>query len=387
MATVTREFQIFVKPAGGRCNLRCSYCYYLEKRGVVGSLAGVRMSDETLENYIRQHLEAATDPEIFFSWHGGEPLIAGIDFFRKAVAIQRRYMPAGSTVINGIQTNATLITEEWADFFCENGFYVGISLDGPEEYHNLNRRSPDGKGSFADVMRGLEIIRKHRVPHELLCVISNDNVHSPLEIYRFLKDMGASFINFLPLVVREDGGVGEVSIKSVRPLDYGQFLMMVFDEWIERDIGRVKVQIFEEALRTAFSQEHTLCIFKPVCGAVPVVEMNGDFYSCDHYVMPEHLIGNIMQTSVTSLLDHPRQKAFGEAKRATLPRYCLDCEVLDMCNGECPKNRFITTPDGEPGLNYLCEGYRQFFNHCRPFIDEVARLWTDSQQHPGNHAH
>ncbi|MDX9774106.1 MAG: anaerobic sulfatase maturase [Bacteroidales bacterium] len=387
MPTVTREFQIFVKPAGGRCNLRCSYCYYLEKRGVVGSLAGVRMSDETLENYIRQHLEAATDPEIFFSWHGGEPLIAGIDFFRKAVAIQRRYMPAGSTVINGIQTNATLITEEWADFFRENGFYVGISLDGPEEYHNLNRRSPDGKGSFADVMRGLEIIRKHRVPHELLCVISNDNVHAPLEVYRFLKDMGASFITFLPLVVREDGGVGEVSIKSVRPRDYGQFLMMVFDEWMERDIGRVKVQIFEEALRTAFSQEHTLCIFKPVCGAVPVVEMNGDFYSCDHYVMPEHLIGNIMQTSVTSLLDHPRQKAFGEAKRATLPRYCLDCEVLDMCNGECPKNRFITTPDGEPGLNYLCEGYRQFFNHCRPFIDEVARLWTDSQQHPGNHAH
>jgi len=379
MPTVTREFQIFVKPAGGRCNLRCSYCYYLEKRGVVGSLAGVRMSDETLENYIRQHLEAATDPEIFFSWHGGEPLIAGIDFFRKAVAIQRRYMPAGSTVINGIQTNATLITEEWADFFRENGFYVGISLDGPEEYHNLNRRSPDGKGSFADVMRGLEIIRKHRVPHEFLCVISNDNVHSPLEVYRFLKDMGASFITFLPLVVREDGGVGEVSIKSVRPRDYGQFLMMVFDEWIERDIGRVKVQIFEEALRTAFSQEHTLCIFKPVCGAVPVVEMNGDFYSCDHYVMPEHLIGNIMQTSVTSLLDHPRQKAFGEAKRATLPRYCLDCEVLDMCNGECPKNRFITTPDGEPGLNYLCEGYRQFFNHCRPFIEEVARLWEVNQ--------
>jgi len=379
MPTVTREFQIFVKPAGGRCNLRCSYCYYLEKRGVVGSLAGVRMSDETLENYIRQHLEAATDPEIFFSWHGGEPLIAGIDFFRKAVAIQRRYMPAGSTVINGIQTNATLITEEWADFFRENGFYVGISLDGPEEYHNLNRRSPDGKGSFADVMRGLEIIRKHRVPHELLCVISNDNVHAPLEVYRFLKDMGASFITFLPLVVREDGGVGEVSIKSVRPRDYGQFLMMVFDEWMERDIGRVKVQIFEEALRTAFSQEHTLCIFKPVCGAVPVVEMNGDFYSCDHYVMPEHLIGNIMQTSVTSLLDHPRQKAFGEAKRATLPRYCLDCEVLDMCNGECPKNRFITTPDGEPGLNYLCEGYRQFFNHCRPFIEEVARLWEVNQ--------
>jgi len=329
--------------------------------------------------YIRQHLEAATNPEIFFSWHGGEPLIAGIDFFRKAVAIQRRYMPAGSTVINGIQTNATLITEEWADFFRENGFYVGISLDGPEEYHNLNRRSPDGKGSFADVMRGLEIIRKHRVPHELLCVISNDNVHAPLEVYRFLKDMGASFITFLPLVVREDGGVGEVSIKSVRPRDYGQFLMMVFDEWMERDIGRVKVQIFEEALRTAFSQEHTLCIFKPVCGAVPVVEMNGDFYSCDHYVMPEHLIGNIMQTSVTSLLDHPRQKAFGEAKRATLPRYCLDCEVLDMCNGECPKNRFITTPDGEPGLNYLCEGYRQFFNHCRPFIEEVARLWEVNQ--------
>lgn len=375
MASVSREFQVFVKPVGARCNLHCSYCYYLEKHGVGRAVPGSRMSDEMLEQYIRQHIEASTEPEIFFSWHGGEPAVAGLDFFRKAVTIEEAYMPEGSTVRNGIQTNGTLINDEWGRFLGRENFYVGLSIDGPERYHNINRTHVDGSGTFREAMRGLEILKQYNVPHEFLCVVSNDNVDNPLEIYRFFRELGAQYITFLPLVEEDGRGSGRATPQSVRPLEFGKFLEVIFDEWIEKDIGRVKVQIFEEALRTAFRQEHTLCIFRIECGAVPVVEMNGDFYMCDHYVDVAHRIGNIADLSLAEMLDHPRQKAFGEDKFRSLPYYCRECEVRDCCNGECPKNRFIRTPDGEPGLNYLCEGYKHFFNHCLPFVEEVARLW------------
>ncbi len=376
MAADFREFQIFVKPVGARCNLNCSYCYYLDKKDIA-ALPGGLMSDEILENYIRRHIEATTEPEIFFSWHGGEPTLAGLSFFRKVVTLQETYLPAGRAIRNGIQTNGTLITDEWGRFLSSENFYAGISLDGPERYHNINRTRGGGSGTFDEVMRGLEILRRHNVSHEFLCVVNNDNVSSPLEVYRFFRELGASYITFLPFV-REDGrGSGRATPSSVRPMDFGRFLAAIFDEWIADDIGKVKVQIFEEALRTAFRQEHTLCIFKPVCGGVPVVEMNGDFYMCDHYVDPEHWLGNIANQHLAELLDHPRQKAFGKVKRDSLPQYCLECEVLDMCNGECPKNRFTLAPAGAPGLNYLCEGYRHFFNHCAPFVSEVARLWGD----------
>jgi len=371
----SREFQVFVKPVGARCNLRCSYCYYMEKDTLLQGSGVFRMSDEVLEEYVRQHVEASGGQELFFSWHGGEPTLAGIDFFRKVMTIQRRLAPEGCRVTNGMQTNATLIDEEWGRFLREEGFYVGVSLDGPERFHNGNRKRADSSGTFAEVMRGLDILRAEGVQHEILCVVNSENVHAPLEVYRFFKSLGVPFISFLPLVEQQDNSDAGVTAHSVRPADFGKFLSVIFDEWIEKDIGKIKIQIFEEALRTAFGQEHTLCIFKPACGAVPVVEMNGDFYSCDHYVDEEHLIGNIMNSSLNSLLDHPRQIAFGEAKKSVLPRYCIDCEVLEMCHGECPRNRFIKTPDGEPGLNYLCEGYRQFFNHCRPFINEVAKVW------------
>ena len=374
----SREFQIFVKPAGARCNLRCCYCYYLEKDAMREGSDRFRMKDEVLEEYVRQHIEASRGQEIFFSWHGGEPALAGIDFFRSVVAIQKRLVPEGCRVLNGMQTNATLIDEAWGRFLREEDFYVGISLDGPERFHNSNRKKVDGRGTFAEVMRGLSVLRDHDVPHEILCVVNSENAHAPLEVYRFFKSLDASFITFLPLVERQGYNSAGVTARSVRPADFGRFLSAIFDEWVENDIGKIKVQIFEEALRTAFGQEHTLCIFKPVCGAVPVVEMNGDFYSCDHFVDEVHLIGNIMDSSLDSLLDHPRQKAFGEAKKATLPNYCIDCDVLEMCNGECPKNRFLAAPDGEPGLNYLCEGYRQFFNHCRPFVSEVAKVWKSA---------
>lgn len=376
MASASREFQVFVKPVGGRCNLSCSYCYYLEKQDIARSATGRCMSDEMLERYIRQHIEASTEPDIFFSWHGGEPTLAGIDFFRKVVTIQEAFVPEGSTVRNGIQTNGTLITEEWGRFFSRENFYVGLSIDGSERYHNRNRTRVGGKGTFDEVMRGLEILKRYSVPYEFLCVVSNDNVHEPLEIYRFLKEQGASYITFLPLVEEDGKGSGRATPQSVRAMDFGKFLVAIFDEWIEEDIGIIKIQVFEEALRTAFRQEHTLCIFKCVCGGVPVVEMNGDFYMCDHYVDAEHRIGNIADLSLSEMLDHPRQKAFGEDKYRSLPYYCRECEVLDMCNGECPKNRFIETPDGEPGLNYLCEGYKHFFNHSLPFVLEVARQWN-----------
>ncbi len=369
------EFQVFVKPVGAGCNLRCSYCYYLDKEHLREASPGLRMSDEVLTEYIRQHIHASGGQESFFSWHGGEPMMAGPGFYRRVMEIQKRLAPEGCTILNGMQTNATLIDEEWGRFLSKEGFYVGVSLDGPERFHNSNRKRADGSRTFTEVMRGLDILRSYGVPHEILCVVNSENMHAPLEVYRFFKSLGVPFITFLPLVERQGNNAAGVTARSVRPADFGRFLSAIFDEWIENDIGKIKVQVFEEALRTAFGQEHTICIFKPVCGAVPVVEMNGDFYSCDHFVDEEHRIGNIMESTLEMLLDHPRQMAFGEAKKATLPRYCMECGVLEMCNGECPKNRFVSTPDGEPGLNYLCEGYRQFFNHCRPFVSEVARVW------------
>ncbi len=369
------EFQIFAKPVGARCNLSCSYCYYLDKTHLNSGSTAACMTDEVLDLYIRKHIEASSGNNIFFSWHGGEPTLAGLDFYKRAIDIQKKHKPSGSVILNGIQTNTILLTEEWGRFLKKENFYVGISLDGPEQYHNIYRTGPRRSATFARVIRGLNIIKKYNVPHEFLCVVSNDNVFSPLEVYRFFRDLGASYITFLPLVEKKTGTAHEVSPASVRPADFGSFLSAIFDEWLEKDIGKVKVQIFEEALRAAFGQEHTLCIFRKICGGVPVVEMNGDFYSCDHYVNYEHRIGNIIDRSLADMLDDPRQKSFGESKYTSLPRYCLGCDVLGMCHGECPKNRFVTAPTGEDGLNYLCEGYKYFFTHCRPFIDEVASVW------------
>ncbi len=375
MTFVLPDFQIFAKPAGGRCNLNCSYCYYFEKQELYKGSGIMMMSDDMLELFTRQNIEASAGSDIMFSWHGGEPLVAGLDFFRRAVSLQKKYKPRGKIILNGIQTNATLITEQWGEFLGNEQFIVGVSLDGPEKYHDIFRKDHGRRGSFTSVMRGMEMLKKHRVTPEILCVVSNNNVHAPLELYDFFKSLGASFMTFLPLVKKVREGRSDVSSDSVRAVDFGRFLSEIFEVWLANDIGRVRVQIFEEALRTAFGQEHTLCIFRKVCGGVPVLEMNGDFYSCDHYVNSENLVGNIKDRSVAEMLESPRQKAFGENKQGSLPRYCLECEVLDMCNGECPKNRFISTPDGEPGLNYLCEGYRYFFSRCKPFVSEVARLW------------
>ena len=376
----TSEFQIFVKPVGSECNLKCRYCYYLGKNSLYPGKGSFHMADDILELYIKQHIQATSDNTINFSWHGGEPLLAGIDFYKKAIRLQIANKPAGKIIVNGIQTNGTLINDEWCRFFAGEGFIVGLSIDGPPDLHNKYRRTKDDRSTWAQVNRGIQLLKKHGIIPEILCVVSAENVKYPLVVYKFFKDLGARYITFLPLVEHDPDSSNVVSGKSVRSSDFGYFLSSIFDEWVEKDIGNIKIQIFEEAARTAFNQEHTLCIFKVNCGGVPVVEHTGDFYSCDHYVNSDHLLGNIRDHSLADFLDSDRQQIFGRAKSVSLPEYCISCEVRSMCNGECPKNRFITTPDGESGLNYLCKGYKHFFNHCRPFVEAITTAWNRS--HP-----
>ena len=371
------EFQIFAKPVGSTCNLRCEYCYYLTRKNLYPHTRKFLMSDEILEEYIRQHIQASSEETIFFSWHGGEPLLAGLEFYRKVVSFQKKHRIAGSEIVNGIQTNGTLINKEWCRFFASEKFMIGISLDGPHELHNLFRKSPRYNKTFFKVLMGYELLVEHGITPEILCVVNDINVKYPLEVYDFFKGLKPAFLTFIPLVEPDSTSPSAVSNKSVKALEFGYFLSKIFDSWVENDIGKIKIQIIEEALRIAFNQEHTLCIFKKECGAVPVVEHNGDFYSCDHYVNKDHFLGNIMDHSLAYFLENTRQISFGRDKLLSLPIYCTECEVRSMCNGECPRNRLITTPDGEPGLNYLCAGYKYFFNHCRPFVEAVAEAWRN----------
>jgi uncharacterized protein len=375
MVKASREFQVFAKPIGSICNLDCRYCYYLEKGRLYPESESFRMPDEILEEYIVQHIDASTEKVIRFSWHGGEPTVLGLDYFRKVVELQRRHRPPDRRIVNGIQTNGTLLDEDWCRFLAAEGFAVGVSLDGPPEMHDRFRVTKDGKPTHEETMRGYELLRKHGVYTDILCVVNAHNVRFPLRVYRFFKQINAQHISFLPMVEPQPEAEGGVDPISVPAEAWGEFLCTVFNEWRAQDIGRVKVQIFEEATRTAFNQEHSLCIFRPTCGDIPVVEHNGDFYSCDHYVDVEHRLGNIKKTPLVELLESPAQRAFGETKLEALPRYCRECGVRSMCNGECPKNRFLITPDRELGLNYLCAGYKRFFAHCQPFVSEVAALW------------
>jgi uncharacterized protein len=376
MARASRSFQIFAKPAGAACNLACGYCYYLDKERLSGEGAANRLPDVLLEEYIVQHFEASPDETVRFSWHGGEPTILGLEYFRRIVALQRRHQPAGRRIANGIQTNGTLLDDEWGRFLAGEGFSVGLSLDGPEDAHDRHRRGKGGQPSFLRAMRGYETLRRQGVAPDILCAVGADNVKEPLGIYRFFKAIGAATVSFLPLVERSAAGdEGAASPLSVPSEAWGAFLCAVFDEWVREDIGRIKIQIVEEAARIAFGQEHSLCLFRPTCGDIPVVERNGDVYACDHFADPAHRLGNILETSLAELLESPALRAFGRAKREALPRACRECEVLGMCRGECPKNRFGRTADGEAGLNYLCPGYRRFFSHVRPFVDDVAAAW------------
>lgn len=383
MARASCEFQVFTKPAGSTCNLGCHYCYYLKKQQLYPADESFRMPDAILEEYIVQHIDAWPDSVIRFSWHGGEPTVLGVNYFRKIVALQRKHLPSGRHLVNGIQTNGTLLDEEWCRFLAGEGFTVGISLDGPRKMHDRYRVTKDQKPTYEQTMHGYRLLQQHRVSCEILCVVNAHNVQYPTEVYRFFKQLNTQYISFLSLVEPRPHAEGGVSNRSVPSEAWGAFLCTIFDEWMAQDIGRVKVQIFEEATRPAFGQEHTLCIFKRICGGVPVVEHNGDFYSCDHFVDAEHCLGNIRKTPLVELLESPAQTAFGQAKLTGLPEHCRACEVRTMCNGGCPKNQFLRTPDGERGLNYLCTGYRSFFNHCQPFVNEIAAIWRQQQIRTG----
>ena len=384
MAVAKRSFQVFAKPAGAACNLACRYCYYLDKGPAGPEAAAARMPDDLLEAYVAQHISASPDEIIRFSWHGGEPTVLGLEFFRRVAAIQRRLRPPGRSIANGLQTNGTLLDDEWGRFLAAEGFSVGLSLDGPRALHDHHRRTRGGRPTFDRAMRGLAVLGRHGVPTDILCVVGAHNAGRPLDVYGFFREIGAAHVTFLPLVERPPGTAGGAGPDSVAPEAWGSFLGAVFDEWVARDIGRVKVQIFEEAARTAFGQEHSLCLFRPVCGDIPVLERNGDVFACDHYVDEAHRLGNIRDKPLVDLVESPALRAFGLAKRDRLPAFCRSCEVLDMCHGECPRNRFVTAPDGEPGLNYLCAGYKRFFTHVRPFVAAVAAEWRRGGSGPSS---
>jgi uncharacterized protein len=370
MPTASREFQVMVKPIGAMCNLACQYCYYLEKKELYPEARQFRMADDLLERYVAQHIAASPTESVLFSWHGGEPTLLGLDYFRHIVELQRKHRPPGREILNGIQTNGTLLDEEWCHFLAAEGFFVGLSLDGPKELHDRYRIDKHGKATHKSVLQAFRLLQRHRVHCDVLCVVHSQNVRQPAAVYRFFKDIGVQFLQFLPLVARREGS--EVSTETVPARAYGTFLCTIFDEWVRRDIGRVHIQNFDEATRPFLGLEHALCISRQVCGNIVVLEHNGDVYSCDHFVDPQHRLGNIHGTPLAGLIETPALLEFGRNKRERLPRYCRQCDVLALCNGGCPKDRLARTPEGEEGLNYLCPGLKQFYTHTRPYLQKLA---------------
>jgi uncharacterized protein len=341
------------------------------------------MPDSLLEEYIVQHIAASPDPVIPFSWHGGEPTVLGLDYFRRIVAHQARHRPAGRRIVNGVQTNGILLDEAWCRFLAAEGFGVGLSLDGPPDLHDCYRVDRGQQPTHARVMRAYRLLRQHGVGCDILCVVHARNVRHPKSVYRFFKEIGARYVGFLPLVTRE-GEQGEgVSSETVPADAYGAFLCTIFDEWRTQDVGRIAVQVFEEAGRAARGLEPTLCVFRQTCGDVPVIERTGDFYSCDHFVDPTHRLGNIRDTPLVELLESAPQRAFGHAKLDCLPRCCRVCEVRAMCNGGCPKDRFTRSAEGEEGLNYLCAGLKRFFTHSLPHLRQLASPRSGSEPGEG----
>ena len=347
METAAREFQIMVKTIGAICNLDCHYCYYLEKENLYPKGTNFRLDDDTLERYIVQHIQATPKDVVSFSWHGGEPTLLGVEFFRKAVALQKKHLPEGKTIINGIQTNGTTIDQEWCEFLAQENFYIGLSLDGPRELHDHYRVTKGQKPTHKQVVQAFHMLRKAKVHVDLLCVVHDVNVKYPTQVYRYFKEIGGQYLQFLPLVEKTGDPANPVHKRSVPAAAYGNFLNVIFDEWVRHDIGRIFIQLFDESVRPFLGMEHALCIYRETCGDVPVVEHNGDFYSCDHYVLPEYKIGNIHDRPLAEMVEDPRQREFGQKKWTSLPKYCRECEVLSMCNGGCPKDRIINTPDGE----------------------------------------
>jgi len=381
---------VMQKPIGPICNLDCEYCYYLQKEELYPQSERWRMTDEMLETFIEQYITAQpkNQTEITFAWQGGEPTLLGVEFFEKAVELQKKYQPPGKTITNALQTNGVLLDDRWCEFFSKNGFLIGLSIDGPAELHDKYRYDKKGQPTFTLVLNGLKLLKKHGVEYNALTVVNRHNGSHGKKIYTYLRDNGIDFIQFIPIMeqltemtperVAADTNLSEtdrelgVSSRSVLPEQFGDFLVEVFDEWIKRDVGKVFVQIFDQALSAWMGIEPSLCVFRKECGRALAMEHNGDLFSCDHFVTPEYQLGNIKDLPIIELANSDRQQQFGKDKRETLPQYCLDCEVLFMCNGECPKNRILKTPDGKDGLNYLCAGYRKFFNYIDPYMKRMA---------------
>jgi uncharacterized protein len=361
------------------CNLDCHYCFYLPKERLYPN-SSFRMGKGLLETYTRQYIDSQRVPEVTFAWQGGEPTLMGADFFKLAVELQQKYRKPGTHILNTMQTNGTLLNDHWCRFFRAHNFLIGLSLDGPRGLHDAYRVDKGGNPTFEKVMNGLDLLKKHNVEFNVLATVHAANADRPLEVYRFLRDEArVQFIQFIPIVERaNETGFQEgskVTERSVTARQYGGFLIAIFNEWVRRDVGQTYVQIFDLALEAWFSGRASLCIFSGTCGNALALEHNGDLYSCDHFVEPEYKLGNIEESHLIELVGSQKQRRFGQDKRDKLPRYCLDCQVRFACNGGCPKNRFIQTPDGEPGLNYLCQGYRAFFNHIdRPMRFMAAQL-------------
>ena len=379
-------FHVMTKPIGPICNLDCKYCFYLEKENLYPSTKRWAMAPEVLERYISQYIASQPTENVNFAWQGGEPTLLGVDFFRNVVKLEEKYA-GGKTIHNALQTNGTLLNDEWGAFLAEHRFLVGVSIDGPGELHDFYRVDKGDAPTFDRVMRGISKLKQHGADFNTLTVVNRRNSAHPLEVYRFLKEIGSGFMQFIPIVERKtaapgaDGlvliqpsfeGNAEVTDWSVEPRAYGEFLARIFDEWVRSDVGRFFVQAFDVALESWLGMDASLCVFRRTCGAALAMEHTGDLYSCDHFVYPENKLGNITETALEEMVASAQQKKFGHDKLDTLPRYCRECPVRFACNGECPKHRFTRTPDGEAGLNYLCAGYKYFFHHIDPYMRFMA---------------
>lgn len=390
-----KPLYVMLKPAGTHCNLACKYCYYLEKNKLYPTAQRHLMSDEMLEQFTREYIEAQTMNQVLFTWHGGEPLLRSIDFYRKALSLQQKYA-GGRRIDNVIQTNGTLLTDEWCEFFAQNHWLVGISIDGPQPDHDHYRLTAAGKPSWKKVMQGIKLLKKHGVEWNAMAVVNAYNANHPLEFYRFFKENGCQFLQFTPIVERltrhEDGRTlasladkDEISLSeaSVAPEQWGYFLCAIFDEWVRKDVGKIFVEIFDCTLANWMGISPGICAYSKECGHAGVMEHNGDVYSCDHFVFPEYKLGNIRDHSLIDMLYGEQQQEFSRLKHSSLPRQCKECDMEFACHGECPKNRFMKDKYGDSGLNYLCPGYYHYYQHVAPYMDYMKQELM-SQRPPSN---
>lgn len=390
-----KPLYVMLKSAGAHCNLACKYCYYLEKNKLYPTAQRHLMSDEMLEQFTREYIEAQTMNQVLFTWHGGEPLLRSIDFYRKALSLQQKYA-GGRRIDNVIQTNGTLLTDEWCEFFAQNHWLVGISIDGPQPDHDHYRLTAAGKPSWKKVMQGIKLLKKHGVEWNAMAVVNAYNANHPLEFYRFFKENGCQFLQFTPIVERltrhEDGRTlasladkDEISLSeaSVAPEQWGYFLCAIFDEWVRKDVGKIFVEIFDCTLANWMGISPGICAYSKECGHAGVMEHNGDVYSCDHFVFPEYKLGNIRDHSLIDMLYGEQQQEFSRLKHSSLPRQCKECDMEFACHGECPKNRFMKDKYGDSGLNYLCPGYYHYYQHVAPYMDYMKQELM-SQRPPSN---